>query len=254
MFLKFGELPVVVASTPEAAKEVMRTHDAIFSTRPLSSGIKTVTKDGPGIVWAPYGDHWRQLRKICAMELLGARRVQSLRPAREEEALRLVRAVASSFSSTAAGAAPPVVDLGRLVAMYVADASLHAILGRRFKVEDRDTFVRYVDEGVRLAGGFTPRDLFPSSWLARALSRRAVREVEAYRESLFAFVDGVLGEHLEQRRSTEEEEEEEDLIDVLLRIQKEGNLQFPLTMKIIEAVIFVSVYNLLILIFSGDIC
>ncbi|CAD6267749.1 unnamed protein product [Miscanthus lutarioriparius] len=115
MFLKFCELPVVVASTPEAAKEVMKTYDAIFSTRPLSFGIKTVTKDDPGIVWAPYGDHWRQLRKICAMELLGARRVQSLRPAREAEALRLVRAVASSFSSTAAGAASPVVDLGRLV-------------------------------------------------------------------------------------------------------------------------------------------
>lgn len=239
MFLKLGELPVVVASTPEAAKEVMKTHDAIFSTRPLSSTIRTVSKDGLGIVWAPYGDHWRQLRKICTMQLLGARRVQSLRPAREEEAFRLVRAVMSSSTAAGGAAPPPLVDLGKLAAVYVAEASLRAILGRRFKVEDRDTLLRYVDDGVRLAGGFTPRDLFPSSWLVRALTHRAVREVDAYRDSLFAFMDVVVGERLDRRRSTEEEEEEgEDLIDVLLRSHKEGNLPFPLTMRTIEAVIF----------------
>ncbi|KAG0520958.1 hypothetical protein BDA96_08G119600 [Sorghum bicolor] len=230
MFLKFGELPVVVASTPEAAKEVMKTHDAIFSTRPLSSTMKIVTKDGPGIAWAPYGDHWRQLRKICTMELLSARRVQSLRPVREEEVFRLVQAVSSTMAA-------PLMDLGKLVAMYVADASLHAILGRRFKVEDRDMMLHCVDEGVRLAGGFTPRDLFPSSWLVRALSRGAVREVETYCQSLSAFMDGVVAEHIARRRSTEEEEEE-DVLDVLLRIQKEGNLQFPLSKRIIQAVIF----------------
>jgi cytochrome P450 len=241
MFLKFGELPVVVASTPDAAKEVMKTHDAIFSTRPQSFAAKTATKDGQGIVRAPYGDHWRQLRKICTMALLNARRVQSLRPAREEEASRLVQAVSSSSSpSTAAAAAAPLVDLGKLVAMYVADASLHAIFGRRFKASDRDTLLHYLDEGVRLAGGFTARDLFPSSWLARALSRRRVRVVQAYYHSFFAFMDGVFGEHLQRPRSGEEEEE--DLIDTLLRIQKEGNLQFPLTMRIIKAVILVSVY------------
>ncbi|EES17069.1 premnaspirodiene oxygenase [Sorghum bicolor] len=239
MLLKFGEVPVVVASTPDATKEVMKTHGAIFSTKPLSFTIKTFSKDGLGIAFAPYGDYWRQLRKICIMELLSARRVRSLRPVREEEALRLVRAVLSSSSSTmAGGAAPSLVDLGKLVAMYAADASLHAIMGRRFKVKDRDTLLCYLDKGIRLAAKFTLRDLFPSSWLVRVLSWRAVREVEAYRHSFFAFMDDVVGEHLERRRSTEEEEEEEEyLIDVLLRIQKEGNLQFPLTMRMIQAVI-----------------
>jgi len=63
----------------------------------------------------------------------------------------------------------------------------------------RDTLLRYVDDGVRLAGGFTPRDLFPSSWLVRALTHRAVREVDAYRDSLFAFMDVVVGERLDRR-------------------------------------------------------
>ena len=55
MFLKLGEVPVVVASTLDAAKEFMKTHDAIFATRPMTLSAKVFAKDGPGIVVAPYG-------------------------------------------------------------------------------------------------------------------------------------------------------------------------------------------------------
>nr|CAB3470439.1 unnamed protein product [Digitaria exilis] len=192
MFLKFGEVPVVVASTPHAAKEFMKTHDAIFATRPLSLVTKVIIKNGPGIVWAPYGDHWRQLRKICMVELLSAKRVQSFR---------------------------------------CIGACHH---GRRFK--DRDTLLEYVDEAVRLAGGFTATDLFPSSLPARVLSR-AEHKAEAYRQSLFKFMDGVVRQH-QERRSSHEEDRQEDLIDVLLRIKKEGKPQYPLTMSIIQIVLF----------------
>ncbi|KAF8779249.1 hypothetical protein HU200_002929 [Digitaria exilis] len=218
MFLKFGEVPVVVASTPDAAKEIMKTHDTTFSTRPLSLTMKIITKNGPGIVWAPHGELWRQLRKICYMELLSAKRVQSFRPMREEEATRLVHAIAISSTTS------PLVNLSNLIAIYVADASVHAIMGSRFV--DREALLRHVDNAVKLAGGFTLSDLFPSSSLAHALCR-TVHKAETHRKSMFSFMDQVGREHVEK-----------GLIDVLLRMQEEGQLQLPLTMTIIEAVLF----------------
>ncbi|KAM0895768.1 hypothetical protein ACQ4PT_023624 [Festuca glaucescens] len=99
MLLKFGEVPVIIASTAEAAKEIMKTHDHIFCTRPLSSSAKVILGRGQGIAFAPYGDHWRQLRKICTLELLNAKRITSFRPVREEEVIRFIRSVSSASES-----------------------------------------------------------------------------------------------------------------------------------------------------------
>uniref|UniRef100_A0A8R7R8U6 Premnaspirodiene oxygenase n=1 Tax=Triticum urartu TaxID=4572 RepID=A0A8R7R8U6_TRIUA len=227
MLLKFGENPVIVASSAEAAKEIMKVHDSIFSTRPLSSSVKVMNELGRGIAFAPYSDHWRQMRKICFLELLSTKRISSFQPIREEEATRLIRSVSSASQLEV------VVNLSKMLAMYVTDTTVHAIMGGRFK--EQDTLLHYVDEAVRLVGGFSLPDLFPSSRLALALSS-TLRKSRVFRESLMAFMDRVIGEHLE--RTSSDEQHQEDLIDVLLRIQGEGNLQSPLTMDSIKAVIF----------------
>ncbi|KAL3371358.1 hypothetical protein AABB24_008075 [Solanum stoloniferum] len=46
MLLKFGSKPVLVASSPEMAKEILKTHDTIFASRPpLAAGKPILLKD-----------------------------------------------------------------------------------------------------------------------------------------------------------------------------------------------------------------
>ncbi|KAK8953337.1 Cytochrome P450 71D10 [Platanthera guangdongensis] len=79
MGLKLGEIRAVVVSSSSAAKEIMKTHDISFASRPIYSSIKVITYGGKGIAFAPYGEFWRQMRRLCLLELLSAKRVQSFR-------------------------------------------------------------------------------------------------------------------------------------------------------------------------------
>jgi hypothetical protein len=102
---------------------------------------------------------------------------------------------------------------------------------------EHDALLRHVDEAVRLVGGFTLPDMFPSSSLARALSVTR-RRAEAFREVFLAFMGRAIDEHVQIRKTNASSHE--DIIDVLLRVQAQGNLQFHLTMNNIKAVLFVS--------------
>uniref|UniRef100_A0ACD5Z8L8 Uncharacterized protein n=1 Tax=Avena sativa TaxID=4498 RepID=A0ACD5Z8L8_AVESA len=227
MLLRLGEVPTLVVSSREAALEVMKTHDTSFATRPLSSTVRVLTNGGRDIIFAPYGDHWRQMRKIAVTELLTARRVLSFRAIREEEVGSMLRAVA------AAAATEEVIDMRSRLSALVADSTVRAVMGDRCK--DRDVFIRELDRSIGLAAGFNPADLWPSSRFAVWVSG-AVRRAEDCRDIVFGILDGIIAEH-QQRAACAGDDE--DLIDILLRIQKDGaGLQFPLDMDSIKAVIF----------------
>ncbi|XP_047266379.1 cytochrome P450 71A1 isoform X2 [Capsicum annuum] len=70
MLLKFGSKPVLIASSPEMAKEILKTHDAIFASRPALAAGKYTSFNYSDITWAPYGAYWRHARKIYLTEML----------------------------------------------------------------------------------------------------------------------------------------------------------------------------------------
>ncbi|KAL6896567.1 hypothetical protein ACP4OV_007139 [Aristida adscensionis] len=234
MLLRLGEVPAVVASSADAAREIMRTHDLAFATRPMSPTAKLLLGEGsPGLVFAPYGDGWRQLRRVCATELFSARRVRSFAAVREEEVRRLLRSVAAAPASPGRA-----VNLSERVSAYVADAAVRAVIGSRFR--ERETFLRLLERRLRLPTQSLP-DLFPSSRLAMLLSPTP-RLIRRERRDMMAFIDTIIQEHQDNRTAAVAgggagDEDDEDLLAVLLRIQREGQLDPPLTTENIKAVI-----------------
>jgi cytochrome P450 len=231
MLLRFGEVTAVVASSPDAAREIMKTHDPAFASRPVGPMSRLWFQGSEGLVFAPYGDGWRQLRKICTQELLSARRVHSFRPVRQDELRRLLRSVASPSEPSCP------VNLTKIIAAYVADSTVRAIIGSR-PFKGRDACLKLFEDMFRMMPGLSLPDLFPSSRLAMLLSREPGR-IRRCRRAMLEIMDAVIQEHRERKATIGGEDE--DLVDVLLGLQKEVGSEHPLTTENIKFVMIVSV-------------
>ncbi|CAL4889572.1 unnamed protein product [Urochloa decumbens] len=239
IYLKLGEVPVVVASSPDAAREIMKTHDVTFATRPWTATIKVLMVDGEGLAFARYGALWRQLRKISILELLSARRVASFRGVREEEVSRLVSGVSAAATPAADDGEAAAVNVSERIAVLITDTAVRSMIGDRF--ERREEFLENLAEGIKITSGFNLGDLFPSSRLARLVGGNERRAAENHRRN-FELMEYAIKQHEQQRvamaaAAVDGAGEQEDLVDVLLRIQREGGLEVPLTMGMIKAVI-----------------
>ncbi|CAM0954663.1 unnamed protein product [Alopecurus aequalis] len=224
MLLRLGEVPTVIVSTPEAAMEVLKTNDLAFASRPSGPTVDVVGCGGKGLIFAPYGEHWRQMRKVCVMEVLSTRQVGRMESIKQDEVAHLVESIASS----AAG----VVDLGKAFGELTSNVIARAAFGG--KCPQQEVYLQAFNTIARLLGGFSVVDLFPSSRLVRWLSGsgRGIR-------TSYARVQRILAEIILEREEKKlPSGSDEDLLDVLLRLRKEDTLGFPLTSEMIGAVIF----------------
>jgi cytochrome P450 len=226
MLLRFGSVPTLVVSSAEAASEVMRTHDLAFCSRHLSATLDIISCGGKDILFSPYDGRWRELRKVCVLELFSQRRVLSFRPVREEEVARLVR-----FISGECGGGQPV-NLSDEISRVVNDIVVRTVIGDRCKY--RDEYLRELEEAVRLAGGLNLADLYPSSRLVRQFSA-AARDMARCQRNMYRVIESII----QERKGTPMAEREEDLLGVLLRLQRNGGLQIALTNELVSTVIFV---------------
>ncbi|TVU46276.1 hypothetical protein EJB05_05802, partial [Eragrostis curvula] len=225
MLLRLGAVPTLVVSSSEAAREVMKVHDLAFCSRHLSATLDIISCGGQDIIFSHYNARWRELRKVCVLELFNHRRVLSFRPIREEEVARLVRSVAGECCSGRP------VNVGEMIGRMMNDIIVRVAIGDR--CEHRDEYLHELERAVRLTGGFNLADLYPSSRLIRRLSP-AARDMGRCQRNIYRIIQNIIHEHSQ----TTAPDREEDLLGVLLRLQKDGGLQFPLTNEIISTVIF----------------
>ncbi|CAM0908085.1 unnamed protein product [Alopecurus aequalis] len=229
MLLRFGVVPTLVVSSAEAAREVLKTHDTSFASRHLSPTLNIFASGGKGVVFAPYGDLWRRLRRVCVLELFSTRRVQSFRHIREDETAGMLRSIANECARS--GSVGAVVEIGELVAHVVTDIVVRSAIGSR--CSRRDEFLRCIEETVQLIGGFNLADLFPSSTLAGWLSG-GFRKADRCNQRVRHILDDIILEKRTSMATDHGSESEEDLLSVLLRVQKDDGVQCDLTTIILE--------------------
>jgi hypothetical protein len=90
MYLRLGCLNQIVISNAEMATKVLKNHDVDFASRPLSVAGKHISFDWNDIIFTPYGDQWRLLRKIWTTKLLTKARLNSFELGRREEVAYMV--------------------------------------------------------------------------------------------------------------------------------------------------------------------
>ncbi|KAL2330868.1 hypothetical protein Fmac_018449 [Flemingia macrophylla] len=232
LLLHFGSVPVLVISSADAAREVMKTHDRVFADRPSSKMFDIVTCGSKDIVMAPYGEYWRQIRSITVLHLLSAKRVQSFHSVRHEEIEIMMENIRHSCSSNLP------LNLSEMLFTVTNNIICRVALGSKYEGEREREFKKLMVELMEVLGNFVIGDYVP--WLecftqVSGLYGRAKRVAKQFEE----LMDEVIDKHVIRS----DNEGHSDFVDALLRIQRTNTVGFPIdriTMKALLQDMFVA--------------
>ncbi|CAI9753988.1 unnamed protein product [Fraxinus pennsylvanica] len=122
-----------------------------------------------------------------------------------------------------------------MLALYANDVLCRVVFGRDFSEGgeyDRHGFQKMLEEYQELLGGFGIGDFFPSMEFMHTLTGTKSRLVHTFR-SFDQFFDEVIKDHL----SHNNKKDHKDFVDVLLEVQKNEDVETPLTMDNVKAIL-----------------
>ncbi|KAK9995871.1 hypothetical protein SO802_020557 [Lithocarpus litseifolius] len=236
MLLHFGCVPVLVVSSADAAQEIMKTRDLDFANPPKSSMFDKLLYNYKDVSMAPYGEYWRQMKSILVLHLLSNKRVQSFCTVREEETFLMIDKIKESCSSS--------VNLSEMFAKLTNDVVCRVTLGRKYGEGGGGwKFKELLGEFGELLGAINVGDYIPSlAWLNRVNGLDAKAEKVA--KQFDDFLERVIDEHINFQKKvdhnhgfSQENEDQKDFVDILLWIQEENVIGFPIDRVSIKALI-----------------
>lgn len=213
--LQLGFRRVVLVSSPSAVEECFTKNDVILANRPRMLFGKIIGVNYTSLAWAPYGDNWRNLRRIASIEILSIHRLNEFHDVRAEEGRLLIRKLASSFSP---------VTMKFVFYELTLNVMMRMIAGKRYfgsdnpKLEEEGKrFREMLQETFILAGASNVGDYLPIlSWLGvKGLEKRLI----ALQEKRDVFFQGIIDE-LRKSKESETGNKKKTMIEVLLSLQE----------------------------------
>ncbi|CAI0411007.1 unnamed protein product [Linum tenue] len=141
MMVKLGSIPYVIVSSADAIQELTdKDHDVIFSGRPQWKSSDALFGGSTDIIFSSYGEYWRQMKKICMVEVLSQRRVNQFRYIREQEVEHLVGMLKDASKNKTA------VDLSEAISTLTNTVISRAAFGKTYNNQQMSDGLRVQKE------------------------------------------------------------------------------------------------------------
>ncbi|XVF15097.1 hypothetical protein REPUB_Repub09cG0119900 [Reevesia pubescens] len=227
MHLRFGLMPVIVVSSPEAAEQFLKTYDLVFASRPPHEGSKYINYNQQGLGFSPYGSYWRDMRKMCTLELLSNLKINSFRSIRKEELQLLIDYVHKATSTRAA------VDLSAKVSSLSSAISCRMVLGKKYLDDDFNEkgFEAIIREGMQIGAAFNLADYIPQ---IKALDLQGLtKRMKTVAKAFDDFFERIINEHVQSK----DENRAKDFVDVMLGFMGLEQTEYRVERDNIKAII-----------------
>ncbi|KAJ9670574.1 hypothetical protein PVL29_026857 [Vitis rotundifolia] len=159
--LRFGSSPVVIISSPSTVEECFTKNDIIFANRPRLLIGKYIGYNYTTIASASYGEHWRNLRRLSALEIFSSNRLNMFLGIRRNEINILLHRLSPNSRDNFAR-----VELRPMFTELTCNIIMRMVAGKRYYGEDVDSeeakhFQKIMRGIFELAGASNPGDFLP---------------------------------------------------------------------------------------------
>ncbi|KAJ6699921.1 CYTOCHROME P450 FAMILY 712 SUBFAMILY A POLYPEPTIDE 1 [Salix purpurea] len=229
MQIRLGASTCVVASNAVVAKEIFKTQDLNFSSRPEFGSSEYFIYRGSRFVTAQYGDYWRFMKKLCMTRLLSFPQLDKFTDVLDEEKVKLVESVNGCAREG------KLCDLNCELTALTNNTICRMTMSTRCSGSDNDAdqIERLVKICLQLAGKLSLGDILGPFRIFdfSGNGKKLVGALQAYDR----LVERVLQEHEEKAKKGFEEGERKDLMDILLEIYNDPAAEIKLSKNDIKS-------------------
>ncbi|KAK8478878.1 hypothetical protein V6N11_044999 [Hibiscus sabdariffa] len=215
LLLRLGSNPTLLVSSADMVREIVKGHDIAFSDRPRTTAAKLMLYESKGMAFAPYGQYWRQVRKMSIVELLSHQRVHSFQFIRDEVVEALINKIHSICLKRES------VNLTKMFMFVSRNIVSRCVFNNEIEEEDGcSKFGELVKRLLTLFTDFCVGDMFPYLRWVDVLTGYIPR-MKALSAEMDTFLDQVIAEH-RALESHAQVTHKKDFVSIIMQLQKDG--------------------------------
>ncbi|KAI3693574.1 hypothetical protein L1987_76521 [Smallanthus sonchifolius] len=220
MTIRLGSITSVVASTPDAAREILQRNDEACCGRIVPDAATSLEDNDVAMVWTPAHEGWRTMRKALSTYLTHQHKLDTLRNLRQNVVDGILDFLRESGRKEG-------VDIGKLAFALALNQMSNTCVSQNvtsYESDDIGGFKTAVKTVMQMVGKFNIADIFP---VLKPLDPQNIRgQAKGAYEWLDKVSEGFINERLKHRGARLPRSG--DMLDAMLDFSEDNEADFTL--------------------------